>query len=58
MADDADTSVTTIRWIVAALVVLAVVLLLAYARRNPGFDERVPDPEDAVASLVVNAATT
>jgi len=34
-------------WIVGAIAALAIVALLAYARREPGFDDRVPDPEDA-----------
>jgi hypothetical protein len=35
------------RWVIGTLVVLALVALLAWARRDPGFDERIPDPEDA-----------
>ena len=41
------------RWIVIAIVALAIVLFIAWARRNPPFDDRVPDPEDSAAALVV-----
>jgi hypothetical protein len=37
---------TATRWLIAALVVLALVGLLAYARNDPGVGGRVPDPED------------
>lgn len=40
---------TPLRWLAAALAVLAIVAMLAWARRDPGFDDRVPDPEDAAA---------
>jgi hypothetical protein len=43
----------TRRWIIAAIVLVLLVGLLAYARRNPPFDDRVPDTEDSVAVLVV-----
>jgi hypothetical protein len=43
------------RWIIGVVAALAIVALLAYARRDPGFDDRVPDPEDA-AVLVVDVA--
>jgi hypothetical protein len=39
-----DEDVSTTAWVVAAVAAIAVILLLAYARRDPGFDERVPDP--------------
>jgi hypothetical protein len=42
----------TPRWIIAAIVLIAIIALLAYARRNPPFDDRVPDPEDAVTLVV------
>ena len=37
------------RWAVAIIVAAAVVALLAWARNDAGVDDRVPDPEDAVA---------
>jgi hypothetical protein len=37
------------RWVIAAIVVAAIVALLAWARYDPGVDDRVPDPEDAIA---------
>jgi hypothetical protein len=40
-----------LRWIAAVIVALAIVALLAWARRDPGFDDRVPDPEDAAALM-------
>jgi hypothetical protein len=42
----------TRRWIIAAIVLILLVGLLAYARRNPPFDDRVPDPEDAAVVVV------
>jgi hypothetical protein len=39
------------RWLIAAVVVLAIVALLAWARNDPGIDGRVPDPEDARAGI-------
>jgi hypothetical protein len=43
------------RWLLAAVVVLAVAALLGWARNDPGVGGRVPDPEDAAA--VVRGAT-
>jgi hypothetical protein len=43
------------RWILIALVVVALVLFIAWARRNPPFDDRDPGPDDAAIALVVNA---
>jgi hypothetical protein len=40
------------RWIIGVVAALAIVALLAYARRDPGFDDRVPDPEDAAVLVV------
>jgi hypothetical protein len=40
------------RWVIAAIVVLAIVALLAWARNDPGVGGRIPDPEDAVAVTV------
>jgi hypothetical protein len=39
-------------WIIGVIAALAIVALLAYARRDPGFDDRVPDPENATALVV------
>ena len=40
---------STIRWILIAAVVIVLVLFIAWARRNPPFDDRDPGPdEDAV----------
>ena len=47
--------VSTTRWIIIALVVVAIVLFIAWARRNPPFDDRDPGPDDAAIALVVNA---
>ena len=44
-----DRDVSTTAWVVAAVAAIAVVLLIAYARRDPGFDERVPDPPAELA---------
>ena len=42
------------RSIVAAIVVLAIVALIAWARNDPGVGGRIPDPEDAAAALTVS----
>ena len=42
--DATDRDVNTTAWVIAAVAALAVLLLVAYARRDPGFDDRVPDP--------------
>ena len=47
--------VSTTRWIIIALVVVAIVLFIAWARRNPPFDDRDPGPDDASIALVVTA---
>jgi len=47
--------VSTTRWIIIALVVVAIVLFIAWARRNPPFDDRDPGPDDAAIALVVTA---
>jgi hypothetical protein len=39
-----DRDVSTTAWVVTAVAAIAVLLMLTYARREPGFDERVPDP--------------
>jgi hypothetical protein len=44
---------TWVRWVVAAIVALAIVALLAYSRNDAGVGGRVPDPEDAIAAVVV-----
>jgi hypothetical protein len=53
MDEDRDRDVSTTAWIVAAVAAIAVVLLIAFARRDPGFDDRVPDPPDASAVAAV-----
>ncbi len=45
------------RWVIAALVALAVVALLAWARNDPGVGGRFPDPED-VHVVVVGHVTS
>jgi hypothetical protein len=37
------------RWIIGVIAALAIVALLAYARRDPGFDDRVDDSGNAAA---------
>jgi hypothetical protein len=37
------------RWLVGAIVVFAVVALLAWARNDPGVDDRQPDPPTTTA---------
>jgi hypothetical protein len=37
------------------VVVVALVLFIAWARRNPPFDDRDPGPDDAVAAFVYTA---
>ena len=51
MAEETE-PVSTTRWVLIVAVVVALVLFIAWARREPGFDDRVPDPEDAVAAFV------
>jgi hypothetical protein len=41
------------RWVIAAIVAVAIVALLAWARHDAGVDGRIPDPEDAIATVVV-----
>jgi len=43
------------RWILIVLVVVALVLFIAWARRNPPFDDRDPGPDDAASAVVVTA---
>jgi hypothetical protein len=40
------------RWVIAAIVVSAIVALLAWARNDPGVGGRIPDPDDASAAMV------
>ena len=47
MVDAAKPTYSLLEVIVAALAVLAIVALLAWARGEPGVDGRAPDPEDA-----------
>jgi hypothetical protein len=42
---------TIVSWILAAVAALAIVSLLAFDRREPGFDGRIPDPEDVPAAV-------
>ncbi len=44
---------TWVRWVLAAIVAAAVVALLAWARNDAGVDDRIPDPEDATAAIVL-----
>jgi hypothetical protein len=53
MAGERDRDVSTTAWVVAAVAAVAIVLLLAYARRDPGFDDRVPDPPEDSAAVTV-----
>ena len=50
-----ETGVSTIRWILIAAVVIVLVLFIAWARRNPPFDDRDPGPDDAAIALVITA---
>jgi hypothetical protein len=45
---------TAVRWVIAAVVVLAIVGLIAYARGEPGAFGRSPDPEHASAAVLVH----
>jgi hypothetical protein len=36
-------------WVIGAIIVLWIIALLAWARNDAGIDDRVPDPEDAIA---------
>jgi len=51
MSDDTPRSHVW-RWIIGVIAALAIVALLAYARRDPGFDDRVDDSGDAAALIV------
>ena len=52
MAAGTDTS----RWVIGSIVALAVVALLAWARNDPGIDDRDGDPED-VTEVVTDGET-
>ena len=52
MAAETDTS----RWVIGSVVALAVVALLAWARNDPGIDDRDGDPED-VTEVVTDGDT-
>jgi hypothetical protein len=41
-----------VRWILVAVLALAIVGLLRYARGEPGDDGRAPDPEHAAALVL------
>ena len=46
----------TSRWVIGSIVALAVVALLAWARNDPGIDDRDGDPED-VTEVVTDGDT-
>ena len=46
----------TSRWVIGSIVALAVVALLAWARNDPGIDDRDGDPED-VTEVVIDGDT-
>jgi hypothetical protein len=50
-------STSTGRWVLAAIVALAIVALLAWARHDAGVDDRVPDPEDVLAVVIEHDAS-
>ena len=52
MAAETNTS----RWVIGSIVALAVVALLAWARNDPGVDDRDGDPED-VTEVVTDGET-
>ena len=52
MAAETNTS----RWVIGSIVALAVVALLAWARNDPGIDDRDGDPED-VTEVVTDGET-
>ncbi len=41
-----------VRWVVAVIVVAAIVALLAWARNDPGVGGRFPDPPESNAVVV------
>jgi hypothetical protein len=43
---------SVVRWLIAAIAVFGVVALLAWARNDPGVDDRDGDPEDVTAVSV------
>jgi hypothetical protein len=47
---------STVRWILAALVALAIVGLIAYARGDSGDDGRSPEQEEGRAAAAVHGA--
>lgn len=51
---------SVVRWVLAAMIVILLVLLLAYARGNPGDGGRAPDKAHAhaAASVVAPGATS
>jgi hypothetical protein len=57
MSEQTDRDVSTTAWVIAAVAAVAVILMIAWARRDPGFDDRVPDPPDAAAHAAVAADT-
>jgi len=51
MPDEPGSASGAGRWLLAAVVVLAVAALLGWARNDPGVDDRDADPEDAAAVI-------
>jgi hypothetical protein len=48
MAEPNGSERHTLRLVLAAIAAIGVVLLLAYARGEPGFDDRTPDSDEIV----------
>ena len=42
------------RWVLGAILVVAIVALLAWARNDPGVDDRQPDPPSSTVSEAVD----
>ena len=42
---------TSMRWVIAGVIALAIVGLLAYARNDPGVGGREPDPPGAAVAV-------
>jgi hypothetical protein len=42
----------TVRWMIAALAALGIILMLAIIRNDPGVGGRFPDPEDVRVVVV------
>ena len=46
------------RWLIGAIAALAVIALLAWARNDPGVDDREPDPPTSSVSAVPEEPAT